>query len=351
LQHPHIVPVITAGEVAGLPYYTMPFVPGESLVARLAREGPLPVPEAVRLLSGVARALAYAHRCGVVHRDIKPGNVLVVDGTAVVTDFGIAKALLRARTATDGETEPANDADRSAITQLGMVIGTPAYMAPEQMMGDTATDHRADIYSFGVLAYEMLAGRRPFIASSYPTLVRAHLTEVPEPLEDLRPDLSPELAALVAQCLQKEPRDRPASADLLVVSLDRIATGQPPSGTGTPDNVNAGFNSTAATIPLTDAAPAPPVIARERDEAELAASFQMATTNRGLVHAVIGEAGLERQHSLSTSSRVCAQDAASAGSDAAAAPSGSPAQRHTCPFSRRWRTCSPERVERWSPAK
>lgn len=292
LQHPHIVPVLTAGEIDGLPYYTMPFVPGESLVARLAREGPLPVPEAVRLLSGVARALAYAHRCGVVHRDIKPGNVLVVDGTAVVTDFGIAKALMRARGAIDGPDEPPPDADRSAITQLGIVIGTPAYMAPEQMMGDTATDHRADIYSFGVLAYEMLAGRRPFMASSYPTLVRAHLTEVPEPLDDLRTDVSPELAALVAQCLLKEPRDRPATADVLVATLDALATGQSASGSSSADGGATGTNAVTVPVSITDAGPARPVIAREADEAELAESFKMATTNRGLVHAVIGEAGL-----------------------------------------------------------
>jgi len=192
LQHPHIVPVLTAGEIAGLPYYTMPFVEGESLVNRLARESPLPVQEGVRLLAGVARALAYAHRAGVVHRDIKPGNVLVVDGTAVVTDFGIAKAILRARGPTEGETELPPDGDSLALTQLGTVIGTPAYMAPEQMMADPATDHRADIYSFGVLAYEMLGGRRPFIATSYPTLLAAHLTEVPQSLDELRLDLPAE---------------------------------------------------------------------------------------------------------------------------------------------------------------
>lgn len=292
LQHPHIVPVLTAGEIDGLPFYTMPFVPGESLVARLAREGALPVPEAVRLLGGVARALAYAHRCGVVHRDIKPGNVLVVDGTAVVTDFGIAKALMRARGPADGEAELSPDADRSAITQLGIVIGTPAYMAPEQMMGDASTDHRADIYSFGVLAYEMLAGRRPFLASSYPTLVRAHLTEVPEPLDDLRPDLSPELAALVAQCLQKEPRDRPATADVLVAALDGLATGQPSSGSSAVENASTATSAVTVPVSITDAGPGRPVVARETDEAELAESFKMATTNRGLIHAVIGEAGL-----------------------------------------------------------
>jgi serine/threonine protein kinase/predicted ATPase len=289
LQHPHIVPVLTAGEISGLPFYTMPFVPGESLIDRLAREGPLPVPEAVRLLAGVARALAYAHRCGVVHRDIKPGNVLVVDGTAVVTDFGIAKAILQARGPTS-ETDSTPDDNSAVLTQLGTVIGTPAYMAPEQMMGDPTMDHRVDIYSFGVLAYEMLAGRRPFIATTYPSLMLAHATQVPEPLSELRPDLAEELVALVAQCLQKEPADRPASADLLVTSLDRFATGPTASGAST-DGDSAGPTSTAV-APITDAPSGSPVIAREADLAELSTSFQMATTNRGLVHVVIGEAGL-----------------------------------------------------------
>jgi len=292
LQHPHIVPVLTAGEIAGLPYYTMPFVEGESLVNRLARESPLPVQEGVRLLAGVARALAYAHRAGVVHRDIKPGNVLVVDGTAVVTDFGIAKAILRARGPTEGETELPPDGDSLALTQLGTVIGTPAYMAPEQMMADPATDHRADIYSFGVLAYEMLGGRRPFIATSYPTLLAAHLTEVPQSLDELRLDLPADLVALVAHCLQKEPRDRPATADLIVATLDGIVSGQPALGAAMTGYATTGSTLATASPLVTGKATRQPVVGREAEEAELSASFQMATTDRGLLHAVIGEAGL-----------------------------------------------------------
>jgi len=173
LQHPHIVPVLAAGEIAGLPYYTMPFVDGESLETRLAREGPLKIRDAARLLAGVARALAYAHRQGIVHRDIKPANVLIVDDTAVVTDFGIAKALLRARASDDDISD--SSSDRLALTQIGTAIGTPPYMAPEQITADPTTDHRADIYAFGVVAFEAIAGRRPFLGSSYQALVVARL--------------------------------------------------------------------------------------------------------------------------------------------------------------------------------
>jgi serine/threonine-protein kinase len=152
LQHPHIVPVLTAGQMEGVPYYTMPFVDGESLRARLTAQGALPMTEVIGVLRDVAKALAYAHERGIVHRDIKPDNVLLSGGSAVVTDFGIAKALSAARTVAPGGT----------LTQIGTSIGTPAYMSPEQAAADPATDHRADIYSFGCLAYEMIAGRPPF---------------------------------------------------------------------------------------------------------------------------------------------------------------------------------------------
>src|SRR5690348_2929822 len=143
LQHPHIVPVLTAGEMDGVPYYTMPFVEGESLRARLAA-GPLPIAECVSLLRDVARALVYAHQRGVVHRDIKPDNVLISGASAAVTDFGIAKAITAAR----GGGAVAG----GALTQHGMSIGTPTYMAPEQAAADPSTDHRADLYSFGCMA-------------------------------------------------------------------------------------------------------------------------------------------------------------------------------------------------------
>src|SRR5512133_1174284 len=150
LQHPHIVPLLTAGDVDGLPYYTMPFVEGASLRDRLAT-GPLPYAEAQSILRDVARALAYAHRQGIVHRDIKPENVLLAEGVAMVADFGVARAL-SAATTLPGD----------VLTQVGMQIGTPAYMAPEQAAGDPDVDFRADLYAFGVMAYELLAGRHPF---------------------------------------------------------------------------------------------------------------------------------------------------------------------------------------------
>ena len=221
LQEPHIVPVHAAGVTAeGLPWYTMPYVRGESLRARL-NEGPVPLAEAVSILRDMARALAYAHREGVVHRDIKPENVLLHEGTAVVTDFGIAKALSVAKTqAPDG---PAGGSFTGALTQLGTSLGTPGYMAPEQVAGDPATDHRADLYAWGVVAYELLAGRHPFAGKTSPQqLMAAHFSETPAPLST--PPVPPTLAALVAACLAKDPADRPATAAVVLAKLDGVTT-------------------------------------------------------------------------------------------------------------------------------
>ena len=215
LQHPHIVPVLSAGEMDGVPYYTMPFVDGASLRDRLAHEGALPIGEAVSILRDVARALAYAHERGVVHRDIKPANVLLSGGSAVVTDFGIAKAVSAARVALPGKT----------LTGAGMTLGTPAYMAPEQAAADPATDHRADIYSFGCMAYEMLAGRPPFIEDTPQKLLAAQLSQTPAPLVAWRPDTPPALERLVMQCLEKYADARPQRATELVQALETVSTG------------------------------------------------------------------------------------------------------------------------------
>ncbi len=214
LQHPHVVPVHSAGAVDGLPYYTMPFVEGESLRARLAKDGALPLRDVTAILRDVARALEYAHGQGVVHRDIKPDNVLMAGSSATVTDFGIAKAISASRTEARGAT----------LTSVGTSIGTPAYIAPEQASGDANTDHRADIYAFGCMAYELLTGRTPFGDRPPQKLFVAHLSEKPENVAELRPDTPPGLAALVMQCLEKEPGSRPQSAKDILRALDAVAS-------------------------------------------------------------------------------------------------------------------------------
>ncbi|HET9464804.1 MAG TPA: serine/threonine-protein kinase [Gemmatimonadales bacterium] len=216
LQHPHIVPLLAAGEADGLPYFIMPFVTGESLRKRLAREGELPIAETVRILRDVVSALAYAHACGVVHRDVKPDNVLLSGGVAVVTDFGVAKAV--SASSNSGET---------GLTSLGVALGTPAYMAPEQATANPQTDHRADIYALGVVAYELLTGSQPFAGRSPQAVLAAHVVEEPEPVERRRPAVPPMLAALVKDCLAKRPAERPQTAVHVMHVLDAIGT---PSG-------------------------------------------------------------------------------------------------------------------------
>jgi eukaryotic-like serine/threonine-protein kinase len=215
LQQANIVPVLSAGDTNGLPFYTMPFVEGESLRARLGKPVPLSAAEVVRILGDVARALQYAHERGIVHRDIKPDNVLLSGGTAVVTDFGIAKALSASRTQSGGAT----------LTQLGTSIGTPAYMAPEQAAGDPDIDSRADIYAFGCMAYELLTGRAPFHGRTPQRVLAAHMGELPQPIFELRPGLSPTLADLIMRCLAKEPGDRPQNAAEIARTLDVVTSG------------------------------------------------------------------------------------------------------------------------------
>jgi eukaryotic-like serine/threonine-protein kinase len=228
LQQANIVPVLSAGDADGTPYYTMPYVDGQSLRARLER-GPVPLGEALDIMRDIARALAYAHAQGVVHRDIKPENVLLSSGTAVVTDFGIAKALSASRTA-----EIPRDA---TLTQAGTSLGTPAYMAPEQALGDSV-DARADLYSWGLIAYELLDGAHPFAAHvNAQRLVAAHLTETPASLATLRPGLPANVAALVMQCLAKNPADRPADANEVLARLSAAVT---PGAHSAPTNIARG---------------------------------------------------------------------------------------------------------------
>jgi serine/threonine protein kinase/tetratricopeptide (TPR) repeat protein len=216
LQHPNIVPVLAAGAFGGVPYYTMPYVDGQSLRARIksvAAGGRVPLGESLVVLREVARALAYAHGHGVVHRDIKPENVLLADDAVLVADFGIAKAIDAARTSSDDAT----------LTQLGTSLGTPAYMSPEQIACDPTVDHRADLYAWGVVAYELLSGAHPFADKRSPrALVAAHLAELPASLGAARPDLPPTLVTLVMRCLAKDPAHRPDVARELVDTLGRL---------------------------------------------------------------------------------------------------------------------------------
>src|SRR5690349_2585095 len=239
LQHPHIVPVLSAGEIppdAGvspstpLPFFIMPFVEGESLRARLAR-GPLSVRETVSILKDVGRALSYAHGRGVIHRDIKPDNILLTTGSATVTDFGVAKALSASRESR----RTLGQGNRSGtITTVGTSIGTPAYMAPEQAAGDPATDHRADLYALGVVGYEMLVGAPPFHGRPPQQLLAAHLTEKPAPIGSRRYDVPAAPDALLMQLLEKEPSKRPKTAADVIRSLEDPAV---VSGTFTPPAV------------------------------------------------------------------------------------------------------------------
>ena len=221
LQHPHIVPLLNAGESDGLLWYTMPFVEGESLREALSRHGRFPARDVVRVLHDVVDALAYAHSRGVVHRDIKPANILTHGQHALVADFGVAKALSAAM-------------PHSGTTSVGIAIGTPAYMAPEQLAADPAADHRVDIYAVGLLAYELLTGEQPFTGDSPQATMAAQLTRMPTPLDQCCPDVPPELSAVIMGCLAKSPEERPQSARALLAALDGLTTPQGGIGATTP---------------------------------------------------------------------------------------------------------------------
>ena len=223
LQHPHILPLYDSGEADGLLFYVMPYVDGLSLRDKLTKEGELPIGDAVRILRDIADALSEAHRHGVVHRDLKPENVMLRGRHALVMDFGVAKALSEAT-------------GRQSLTTVGMALGTPTYMAPEQAVADPHVDHRADIYAFGVVAYELLAARPPFTGASPQQILAAHVTAAAEPVTTHRA-MPPALAALVMRCLEKRPADRPQSAEELITQLEAVLT---PSGGITPTATHAG---------------------------------------------------------------------------------------------------------------
>jgi len=217
LQHPHIVPLLTAGASGDLLYYIMPYIEGESLRAKLEREVELPVGEAVRILREVVDALDYAHSQGIVHRDIKPENILFSRKHALVTDFGVAKAVA--------------ESGKGGMTSIGVALGTPAYMAPEQASADPHTDHRADLYAVGAVAYELLSGRPPFSGPNPQAILAAHVTQAPEPIGAYRPNLPAPLATAVMRCLEKRAADRWQSAEQLGATLETMLT---PSGGITP---------------------------------------------------------------------------------------------------------------------
>jgi serine/threonine-protein kinase len=218
LQHPHILPLHDSGEADGFLYYVMPYVEGQSLRDKLAKEGELPIGEATRILRDVVDALTEAHAHGVVHRDIKPENILLRGRHALVTDFGVAKAVSEAT-------------GREKLTTAGIALGTPAYMAPEQASADPHLDHRVDIYAIGAVAYELLTGRPVFMGTTPQQILSSHVTEVPQPVTRHRDTVPTGLESVVMRCLEKKPADRWQSAEELLPQLESLAT---PSGGMTP---------------------------------------------------------------------------------------------------------------------
>lgn len=246
LQHPHILPLYDSGEAAGALFYVMPYVEGQTLRERLVRERELPINEATRLLREIADAMSAAHAKGVVHRDLKPENIMLSGRHALVADFGVAKAV-------------SESTGRNSLTSAGVALGTPSYMAPEQATADPHTDHRADLYALGVIAYEMLTGQPPFVRATPQATLSAQVMESPRPVTESRATIPPALADIVMRCLAKKPADRPSTADEVLGALEALGTN---SGGATP---------TAGTTP-TGTAPHPATVpASERSSARLGA--------------------------------------------------------------------------------
>jgi tetratricopeptide (TPR) repeat protein len=220
LLHPHILPVLSAGARDGLLYYVTPYVTGESLWHRLSRDGALMIDEAVRLLREVTSALAFAHEQGVIHRDLKPGNILLQHGHVLLADFGIARALHKASKDAGGDRLTITG---ERLTTVGLGLGTPGYMAPEQLAGDADVDARADIYALGVVAYEMLTGRLPFVGHAPGRLLVAQMTQEPPSLSSVNARVPDELSGVVMRCLRTEPGDRWPSAEEVLGQLDDLS--------------------------------------------------------------------------------------------------------------------------------
>ena len=215
LTHPHILPLLDSGAVGTDPptlFYVMPYIDGDSLRARIDRDGELPVADAIRIMREIADALASAHEHGVVHRDIKPDNVMLSGRHALVMDFGVAKAVSEA---TGSHT----------VTTAGVALGTPTYMAPEQATADPHLDHRVDIYALGAVGYEMLTGRPPFTGRTPQAVLAAHVTQAPDPLERHRPGVPSALADVIMKCLAKRPADRYQSAEEVLAELEPLVSG------------------------------------------------------------------------------------------------------------------------------
>ena len=256
LQHPHILPLLDSGEADGFLFYTMPHIDGESLRQRIDREGALPVHEAVRITREVADALASAHAAGILHRDIKPGNVMLSGRHALVMDFGIAKAV--------------SDAGGQTLTTVGVAIGTPVYMSPEQATGSDDVDARSDIYALGILAYEMLTGRPPFQGKSAQATLSAQILEKPKDITEARPAVSPALNEIVMRCLEKAPDDRWQTTEELVPILESLAT---PSGGITPSQTRPVKTVRAATPPPSAKSRRPLIVAMSVATLVLAGAF------------------------------------------------------------------------------
>ena len=257
LQHPHILGVFDSGETAdGQLWFTMPYVEGETLRARLAREGQLPVSDAIRITREIAGALDYAHEAGVIHRDIKPENILLTKrGDALLADFGIARALSAGASVT-GE-------QRVGLTMTGLAVGTPQYMSPEQAAGERGLDARSDIYALGAVCYEMLAGEPPFTGPSQQAVIAKMMSVDAPSVRVLRPGVSPAVDAVLARALARVPADRWTSAGELATALDAADRG---TQTGAPA-------STAATA----AAPAPPAATPPRRARSRIAAVSLGT--------------------------------------------------------------------------